>query len=119
MSIVAVPCLRFAQAARWNGQAPQSTTGVARLSASHCQLSNCSAGIIDIEQHRQRQDAPTRMSRRAQRRGSSVAPSAALAGLPAEGSDGLVAGGLDRLDELVRRDRAGVELDASPSRWRS
>ena len=48
VSIVAVPCLRFAQAARWNGQAPHSTTGVAIWSDSHCQLSNCSAGIIDI-----------------------------------------------------------------------
>ena len=48
VSIVAVACLRFAQAARWNGQAPQSTTGVASCSDSHCQLSNCSAGIIDI-----------------------------------------------------------------------
>ena len=47
VSIVAVPWRRFAQAARWNGQAPQSTTGVASLSASHCQLSNCSAGIIE------------------------------------------------------------------------
>ena len=47
VSIVAVPWRRFAQAARWNGQAPQSTTGVAKLSASHCQLSNCSAGIIE------------------------------------------------------------------------
>src|SRR5918997_801699 len=46
VSIVAAPCLRLAQAALWNGQAPQSTTGVARLSDSHCQLSNCSAGTI-------------------------------------------------------------------------
>ena len=28
MSIVALPCLRFANAARWNGHAPQITTGV-------------------------------------------------------------------------------------------
>ncbi len=47
VSMVAVPCLRLAQAARWNGNAPHSTTGVARLSDSHCQLSNCRAGIID------------------------------------------------------------------------
>ena len=31
VSIVAAPCLRFAQAAVWNGQAPQSTTGVASV----------------------------------------------------------------------------------------
>ena len=48
MSIVAAPCLRFAHAALWNGHAPHSTTGVARFSASHCQLSNCSAGTIDM-----------------------------------------------------------------------
>ena len=47
VSIVALPCRRFVHAARWNGQPPHSTTGVARLSASHCQLSNCSAGIIE------------------------------------------------------------------------
>ena len=47
VSIVAVPWRRFAQAARWNGQPPQTTTGVASWSASHCQLSNCSAGIIE------------------------------------------------------------------------
>ena len=47
VSIVAVACRRFAHAARWNGQAPHRTTGVASCSASHCQLSNCSAGIIE------------------------------------------------------------------------
>ncbi len=46
--MVAAPWRRLAQAARWNGQAPHSTTGVASIRASHCQLSNCSAGIIDI-----------------------------------------------------------------------
>ena len=33
-------------AARWNGQAPQIATGEARANESHCQLRNCSAGII-------------------------------------------------------------------------
>ena len=33
VSIVAAPWRRFAQAARWNGQAPQSTTGVASVAA--------------------------------------------------------------------------------------
>ena len=46
--MVAAPCLRFAQAALWKGQAPQSTTGVARFSDSHCQLSNWRAGIMAI-----------------------------------------------------------------------
>jgi hypothetical protein len=34
------------QAATWNGNAPQTTTGAARVSDSHCQLVNCSAGTI-------------------------------------------------------------------------
>ncbi len=48
VSIVAVACLRFAHAARWNGSAPQTTTGAASVSDSHCHDSNCSAGIIAI-----------------------------------------------------------------------
>lgn len=46
VSMVAVPCRRFVQAARWNGSAPHTTTGAARVSDSHCQLVNCSAGTI-------------------------------------------------------------------------
>ena len=46
VSIVAAPCLRFAQAALWNGHAAHSTTGVTRFSDSHWKLSNWSAGII-------------------------------------------------------------------------
>ena len=37
VSMVAVPWRRFAQAARWNGHAPHTTTGAARVSESHCQ----------------------------------------------------------------------------------
>ena len=46
VSMVAAPCRRFAQAARWNGQAPQITTGPASASEIHCQYSNCSAGTM-------------------------------------------------------------------------
>ena len=46
VSIVDVPCRRLTQAARWNGQAPQTTTGAASVSESHCQLVNCQAGTI-------------------------------------------------------------------------
>ena len=46
------PCRSAVRAARWNGQAPQVTTGAARVSASHCQPSNCRAGTIDSGQHR-------------------------------------------------------------------
>ncbi len=48
VSMVEVPCRALAQAARWNGSAPQTTTGAASVSESHCQLSNCSAGTIAI-----------------------------------------------------------------------
>ncbi|KMO67169.1 hypothetical protein MCHLDSM_06418 [Mycolicibacterium chlorophenolicum] len=37
VSIVAAPCLRFVHAAAWNGNAPQTTTGAASVSDSHCQ----------------------------------------------------------------------------------
>src|SRR3954462_13004116 len=48
VSIVAVPCRRLAHAAWWNGHAPQTTTGAASVSDSHCQLVNCNGGIIAI-----------------------------------------------------------------------
>ncbi len=37
VSMVAVACRALTSAARWNGQAPQVTTGVASASATHCQ----------------------------------------------------------------------------------
>ncbi len=46
--MVDVPCRRFVQAARWNGQAPQTTTGAASVRDSHCQFVNCQAGTIAI-----------------------------------------------------------------------
>ena len=46
VSMVAVAWRRLSQAARWNGHAPQVTTGAARVRDSHCQASNCSAGTI-------------------------------------------------------------------------
>ena len=46
VSMVAAPCRRFVQAARWNGHAPHTTTGAARVRLSHCQLSNCSGATI-------------------------------------------------------------------------
>lgn len=47
VSMVAAPCRAFVRAARWKGSPPHTTTGAARVSASHCQSSNCRAGIID------------------------------------------------------------------------
>jgi hypothetical protein len=37
VSMLALPWRRLAQAARWNGQPPHHTTGVASCSDSHCQ----------------------------------------------------------------------------------
>ena len=47
VSMVAAPWRAFSpRAPRWNGHAPHTTTGAARVSDSHCQLANCSAGTI-------------------------------------------------------------------------
>ena len=35
--MVAAPWRRLVHAARWNGHAPHTTTGAARVSESHCQ----------------------------------------------------------------------------------
>ena len=40
------PCRRFVHAARWNGQAPQATTGTDSTSESHSHPATCSAGTI-------------------------------------------------------------------------
>ncbi len=71
VSIVAVACLRFSQAALWNGQAPQSTTGVASWSESHCQLSNCSGSIIASSSTGSESSAETIRRRRSGAVGSS------------------------------------------------
>jgi hypothetical protein len=47
VSMVAAPWRAFTAAARWKGQAPQTATGDARVSASHCQFVNCRAGTIE------------------------------------------------------------------------
>jgi len=47
VSIVAAPWRALVNAARWNGNAPHTTTGEAKVRESHCQLSNCNTGIID------------------------------------------------------------------------
>ncbi len=82
VSIVAVACLRFAHAARWNGSAPHTTTGEASVSASHCQLSNCSAGTIDTSSTGSDR-TPEMMSRR---RSGALGSSASVLFGVAEGS---------------------------------
>ena len=37
VSIVAAPWRRLVTAARWNGHAPHTTTGAARVNDAHCQ----------------------------------------------------------------------------------
>ena len=83
MSIVAAPRFRLAQAALWNGQPPQRTTGVARLSASHCQFSNWKAGTIEIT--RTGSDSTADTIRRT-RSGSAGSGASSPAGGPAAGS---------------------------------
>src|SRR2546430_12639129 len=48
VSMVAARWRRFTQAALWNGHAPHTATGEARVRASHCQLRTCSGAIIAI-----------------------------------------------------------------------
>lgn len=46
VSMVAAPCRRLVQAALCSGPPPQTTTGAASVSESHCQLSNWNEGTI-------------------------------------------------------------------------
>ena len=90
VSIVAAPCLRLSQAARWNGQPPQTTTGEASARDSHCQLSNCSGGTIASRSTGSESAALITSRRRNARASSSSAAGASSeacgAPLPASGS---------------------------------
>jgi hypothetical protein len=46
VSMVAAPCRALVNAALWKGHAAYVTTGAASVSDSHCQYSNCKAGIM-------------------------------------------------------------------------
>ena len=81
VSIVAAPCLRFCHAALWNGQPAHSTTGAASCSDSHCQLSNCSAGIIDIRKTGSASTAANSVRRRSSTSGSDSASASGGAAL--------------------------------------
>ena len=59
VSIVAAPCLRFAHAARWNGQAPHSTTGVAELQRQPLPVVELQRRDHRHQQHRQDSSAET------------------------------------------------------------
>jgi hypothetical protein len=86
VSIVAAPCRRFVQAARWNGAPPHTTTGAASVRDSHCQKSNCSAGTIAIATTGTLSAVETSSRRRSDRAGSSAG-----AGSSARGGSGSVA----------------------------
>ena len=119
VSIVAAPCLRFAHAALWNGHAAHSTTGVTRFSDSHCQLSNCSAGII-ASSSAGTDSSAARIEPAAQRRGLVVLGRASRAGrVRRTGSVGLVAGGLDGGRRAARGRPCPGRTRPGPSRWRS
>ena len=44
--MVALPCRRLSNVARWKGQAAQPTTGSVSAKQIHCHQSNCHAGTI-------------------------------------------------------------------------
>ena len=46
VSMVNEPCRRLARVALWKGAPPQKKMGVTMVSTAHCQLVNCSAGIM-------------------------------------------------------------------------
>ncbi len=81
VSMFAARWRRLIAATRWNGQPPQTTTGAARVSVSHCQLSNWSAGIIDRAMTgAARTSEPTVRWRRERSSASSVSGSASASG---------------------------------------
>ena len=111
VSIVAAAWRRFVHAALWNGHAPHVTTGAASVSDSHCQPSNCNAGIIAIAItgtartaetiRRCRSDASRRAARRRPRRSPRRRRRRAVA------ADGRVAGRFDLGDQVGRGDGVG------------
>src|SRR5829696_7515758 len=107
--MVVAPCFRFAQAAAWNGQAPQSTTGVANAKATQWEASNSSAGIIETRRTGTERTAETRRRRRSGR------VRRRLAGVHLRRfqlrEHRSVAGRLDGVDELLGSDGRRVVLD--------
>jgi len=87
VSIVEEPCRRFVQAALWKGRPPQTTTGAASVSDSHCQLSNWRDGIIDRRiTGTARVSDTSRRCRRPLSSGSVSLPSSSRASLSETGS---------------------------------
>ena len=105
VSIVAARWRAFSSAARWKPKPAQKTTGVASASASHSQPSNWSGGIIASSDERRGQrggdDQPACGARRCDRPARPPRPRALA----------LVAGRLDRADEVGDGRRGRVEAD--------
>ena len=97
-------CLAFAQAAAWNGQAPQITTGVASANATHCQPSNWSGGTIDRSSTGSESAALTIKRRRSECGRIGRRPRS-------PGSVAAVSDSLDRADSCSGCDRGRVEVD--------
>ena len=77
VSIVAAPCFRFCQAARWNGQAPQSTTGVASSEREPLPVVE-----LELLEHREQQDGERDMAaEKTRRRRSDAVGSSSAVGL--------------------------------------
>ena len=108
VSIVAARCRRLVQAFRWNGQPPQSTTGVASARLTHCHPSNCRAGTMASMSTGSERAAETNRRWRSCSCGS-TAPGTVVPA--AGGSEGAVPGRCDRRNEVRLLDVAGVELD--------
>ena len=109
VSIVAARWRRLSAAARWNGQPPQNTTGVASASASHSQPRNWSGGAIASSGERGGEDGGDDEAR---------APGAAriLARDGVGRERGVVAGGLDRGEQVVEPARSsGSKLTVASS----
>ena len=94
--------------ARWKGQALHTTTGDARVNASHIHSSNCRAGTIDSASTGIASAAVTRSRWRAWSTGSvwswpiSCVAVAASSGDRRAGQGGAVSEALDRVDEPLR-----------------
>ena len=88
--MVAVPWPSPCQAARWNGQAPQTATGPASSRLTHCQPGNCAAGTMAMTI-----TATASGPHTASRRPSAAARPGSRPGSGPPGRHGGVAGGLD------------------------
>lgn len=86
VSMVAAPCRALVQAALWKGRAPQTTTGAARVSESHCQLSNWRAGTMESRTTGRARAAETSSRWRSAASSGSRTVGAASSGAPRSGS---------------------------------